>query len=198
MKVKQKNIRIFDINIEDEQEFFEYFEKNLIILKEYFLFLSGKITPTIENYLHEKGICFKDINGCDIKSFQKHGNSHVLNSPEKVAQSSVVVQEKNVCETIKPKIVNKTLRSGEEIIHDGSVVVFGRVNSGAKIISEGSVEVFGVVDGMIQCDGDYMILKGINKGHVIFNGDILDNEEFDDKLKKVIKHSEGYMIKDVF
>ena len=198
MKVKQKNIRIFDINIEDEQEFFEYFEKNLIILKEYFLFLSGEITPAIENYLNEKGISFKDANGCDIKSFQKNGNSHVLNNSEKIVQNQIVIQEENVCEAIKPKLVNKTLRSGEEIIHDGGVTVFGRVNSGAKIMSEGNVEIFGLVDGMVQCDGDYMILKGINKGHVIFNGDILDNEEFDDKLKKVIKHSGGYMIKDVF
>ena len=43
-----------------------------------------------------------------------------------------------------------------------------------------------------------MILKGIGKGHVIFNGDILESEEFDDKLKKVVKLGDGYIIKDIF
>ncbi len=198
MKVKQKNVRVFDIYIESEQEFFEYFEKNLIILKEYFLFLTGEVTLKIEEYLNEHGVCFKNVNGCNIKSLQKNGNSSYLIEQNIQNISTVQEQHSVVTKEIKPKIINKPLRSGEEIVYDGNVIVFGRVNSGAKIISNGNVEVFGTVDGMIQCDGEYMILKEVKKGHIIFNGDILDNKEFDDNLKKVLKQGDSYVIKDIF
>lgn len=47
------------------------------------------------------------------------------------------------------KIVRGTLRSGQEIIWDGSVVVFGNVNPGARIVAGGNIIVKGACRGIV-------------------------------------------------
>lgn len=49
-----------------------------------------------------------------------------------------------------------TIRSGQRIVHDGPVVVFGDVNAGAEVFSEGDVAVFGTLRGLAHagCMGD--------------------------------------------
>ncbi|MDR2167986.1 MAG: hypothetical protein LBE35_09095 [Clostridiales bacterium] len=43
-----------------------------------------------------------------------------------------------------------SLRSGQTIIQNGSVVVMGDVNAGAEIVATGNVAVFGVVRGLVH------------------------------------------------
>jgi septum site-determining protein MinC len=49
-----------------------------------------------------------------------------------------------------------TIRSGQRIVHDGPVVVFGDVNAGAEVFSESDVAVFGTLRGLAHagCMGD--------------------------------------------
>ena len=47
-------------------------------------------------------------------------------------------------------LVQKTLRSGQSITHDGSVIVIGDVNPGAEVIAGGNVIVMGSVRGVIH------------------------------------------------
>lgn len=47
-------------------------------------------------------------------------------------------------------LVEKTLRSGQSITHDGSVVVVGDVNPGAEIIAGGNVVVMGSLRGVVH------------------------------------------------
>ena len=46
--------------------------------------------------------------------------------------------------------VNKTVRSGTRIEHDGHIVVLGDVNPGAEIIAEGSIIVWGRIRGVVH------------------------------------------------
>jgi septum site-determining protein MinC len=82
-------------------------------------------------------------------------------------------------------IISKPLRSGEEIITEDDIVVFARINSGAIIKTDGNAEIFGIVDGHIEVNGDYLILKNINKGEVIFNSESLDKTIFNGIIKKI-------------
>lgn len=50
----------------------------------------------------------------------------------------------------KAKIFRGTLRSGQVVNFDGSVVVVGDVNPGAKVIASGSVVVIGALRGMVH------------------------------------------------
>jgi septum site-determining protein MinC len=206
IKAKQKTIRIFDIKIENEADFFPYMDKNLILLKEYLLILSGDITPKITKYLDKNSICFMTTEDCNLKIKAKSNNttksdiiakgkSSVSNSKNQITINS---QPSDKIEKVETLLIEKPIRSGEEVIHDGDITIFGRVNSAAKVIAGGNVEVYGVIDGLVQCDGKYMIVKELGKGHIIFNGDILEREDFDGNLKKVTLTAEGVNIKDVF
>ncbi|PZV00006.1 MAG: septum site-determining protein MinC [Pseudanabaena sp.] len=50
--------------------------------------------------------------------------------------------------TDDPLYIKMTVRSGVEIRHSGSIIVFGDVNAGAELISEGDIIVCGKLKGM--------------------------------------------------
>ncbi len=199
IKAKQKTIRIFDISIDQEDEFFSYLNKNLILLKEFLLVLSGDVTKKTTKYLSENNICYVLAKDCHIKLSSKSNTEKIPKTQKpngtKKTQNITVVQENKVIKTL---LLEKPVRSGEEIVYDGDITIFGRVNSASKVIAEGNVEIYGTIDGVVQCDGDYMIVKEIGKGYIIFNGDILDRDRFDGKLKRITSSLSGVIIKDVF
>jgi len=205
MKVKQKKIRVFDIVVDKEAKFFEFMEKNLLLIKDYLLLVEGEVTPKIKEFLETNGLCFVLSNGCNIKKIDSAETSKNVKPKEEqkveTVQPQVIIQEQAVCHdslSQKTKVLNKPVRSGEVIEHDGDVVIFSRVNSGAKVISEGNITVFETIDGVIEANGDFIIVNSVGKGYVVFNGDILDKDNFSDgKMKKVIKTTGGYKVEDL-
>ena len=198
MKAKQKKIRVFDIVIDSEEKFFEYMNKNLILLKDYLLLIDGNVTEKIEEYLEENSLCYVLQQNCNIKTIQTE--SHPQPQPSEQETKVEIVKEVIYQESQKPqntKVINKPIRSGSVIESEGDVVIFSRVNSGAKVISEGNISIFGEIDGVIEASGDFAVIKSIGKGYVIFNGDILEKDDFDGGLKKVLKTEDGYKIEDL-
>ncbi|NLO75525.1 MAG: septum site-determining protein MinC [Clostridia bacterium] len=60
-------------------------------------------------------------------------------------------QETSATEFISPKpvyILNRNMRSGQNITFDGNVIVFGDVNPGAEIIATGFIMVMGTLRGI--------------------------------------------------
>ena len=59
-------------------------------------------------------------------------------------------------------LIQRTLRSGQSICHDGNVVVLGDVNPGAEIVASGNIIVMGSLRGVIHAgakgDAEAMIL----------------------------------------
>ncbi len=200
MKAKQKNLRIFEIEITDDASFFTYMEKNKILLKDFFLLIHGHISDDVVKYLDEEGFCYKLAKDCAIKTGSRQTTSEksAIIEQESTRQAQPAAKHTVVKETIKTLVIQQPIRSGVEVDHAGDVTIFGRVNSAAKVIAEGNVEVYGVIDGLVQCDGEYMIVKEVGKGHIIFNGEILDREHFDNKVKKITYGKEGVEIKDLF
>jgi len=209
VKAKQKTIRIFEIEIENEDDFFSYMAQNLILLKEYFLIIKGNTTPKIINYLDKNDLCFIKADECKLNLTSKTKSSDTrdtisTNNLEKSNERETITISSQSSDTIpyvkeiKTLLFEKTIRSGEEIISEGDITIFGRVNSAAKVISEGNVEIYGTIDGLVQCNGNYMIVKELGKGHIIFNGDILEREDFNGNLKKITYSSDGAVIRDIF
>jgi len=193
MKAKQKNIRVFELFIENDDEFFGYMQKNLILLKDYMLLLKGKVSDGVIEYMDSQNLCYKVVDNCNIKLQAKEVNTNI---PKKIELVQYVdgTQEKksNIL------IYHKPIRSGVVIDHDGDVSIFSRVNSAAKVISRGNLIVTGIIDGVVECDGAYMILKTIGEGYAIFNGDILDKDEFKDNILKIVKRGEEAPITEDF
>lgn len=53
-------------------------------------------------------------------------------------------------EEIEKLVVTKTIRSGQEVIHQGSVVIEGDVNPGAEVIAGGDIVVKGTCRGVVH------------------------------------------------
>ena len=199
MIVKQKNLRVFHIDIDKKDSFFEYFNKNRILLKEFFLLIDGKIDDNIIEFLENENICFKDISKCSLRlsSVKKDIEISEEEVPPKVKKKREEIIE--IVSTDKLKIYERPIRSGEEINEDLPVVVFGRINSGAKLFCTQSISIYGIIDGLVQCDGDYIVLTGIGShGNLIFNGEIIEKESLkQDILQKITYHNSTLEIKEV-
>lgn len=199
MKVTQKNVRVFHIEIDDEASFFDYFRKNSLLLKEFFLLVEGNITKNIAFVLEQSGVCYKEINNCAIRfGGIKKETPSLEEAP--VKQESVVEPVIEQAKQLpKLKLYDRPIRSGEEIVESLPIVIFGRVNSGAKVFCEESMSIYGIIDGLVQCDGDYIVLSGISpRGHLIFNGEIVDREMLKQNvLQKIVMRDNVIEIKEV-
>lgn len=197
MVVKQKNLRVFHINIDDKDSFIEYFNKNRVLLKEFFLLIEGKMDEEISNILNESAICFKDISACQLRM------SNVRKEIEPVVEEKPIEKKKEILLINEPveklKVYDRPIRSGEEINEDLPVVVFGRINSGAKLFSTQCVSVYGTIDGLVQSDGEYIVLQGIGShGNLIFNGEIIDRDTLKEGvLQKITYHNQKVEIKEI-
>ncbi|MBP6498103.1 MAG: septum site-determining protein MinC [Campylobacteraceae bacterium] len=197
MKVTQKNVRVFHIIIDDEEAFLDYFRKNSILLKEFFLLIEGNITKSIAFVLDQNGICYKDISTCSIRLGVIKTQAPLIEEERK--EEKAIENVVAVVPSIKSKLYDRPIRSGEEISEHVPTVIFGRVNSGAKVFCEESLSVYGVIDGLVQCDGEYVIVNGISpRGNLIFNGEIIDKDRVKQGvLQKIVSRDGVIEIKDV-
>lgn len=91
------------------------------------------------------------------KMFHRHGMlfSTDFKEPNFGAQEKVSApvpeKEIQIIEKVKPMLVlNKTIRGGQEVRTESSVLIFGNVNPGAQIIAGGSVDIRGTCRGMVH------------------------------------------------
>ncbi len=202
MNAKQKKIRVFELYIDNEEKFYEYMNKNLILLKDYLLLVDGNITESIINFLEENLLCYILKTDCNLRTIQTSQQKEQV-QPNKTPQTTkkveiikeVIYQDREI--DANTLVINKPIRSGAIVENESDIVVFSRVNSGAKVIGESNVSIFGEIDGVVEANGEYLVIKSINKGYVIFNGDILEKDNFDGSLKKVIKTKDGYKVEDL-
>jgi len=87
--------------------------------------------------------------------FHRHGMLFSENLPVTKPKFSPppapVVEQQVEKEKVKPTlVVNRTLRGGQEVRTESSVLVFGNVNPGAQIIAGGSIDIRGTCRGMVH------------------------------------------------
>lgn len=178
------------MEISNESEFLDYFEKNKLLFKEFFLLLEGDVSRKIQDTLSAGGYCFYDITQCKVRLGNVKEPQNPIVPKEKNSSKEEI---KNVQEpSYKMKVFDKPIRSGEEFSEDLPVSVFGRVNSGAKLFCSQNVTVYGIIDGLVQCDGEYMILQGLSqRGNVIFHGEIVEKNMLREGVLQKISMCDG-------
>ncbi len=153
MLVKQFTIRAFEINIESQEEFLDFFTKNREIIQKYFLIINGKVTENIKKILKEEKILFT-VGTLKNNSFVK--NCHI--------QEIKAVEEK------ESKIFNFPIRSGMEIKSNSDIILLKRANSASSIQTDGNFIALDTVEGKVECNGEFMFLKASPKALILFNG----------------------------
>ncbi len=96
-----------------------------------------------------------------------HVNSDVFNEQEQIEVENLLSQYGMTLEILSPQIENyiiepeqsmadhvmvieQTVRGGQEIIYDGSILVKGNVNPGAQVIAGGNIEIEGTCRGLVH------------------------------------------------
>ena len=171
--MRQKTIRVFEID--DFDSLVKVVESKYELIKNYF-FLLKKRDKKIEEYLKLKNLSFFIINDESFRISK---------------EIKEVVIEKEVIKENKTLIFDRIIRSGEEINSENNLIFLNRINAGAKIKSSGNIEVYGDCEGMIECEGDYLIVKKNKKGIIFFKGvEIKEIDKltiFTEKFKKVLE-----------
>ena len=194
MKVKQQTLKGFEFEIDDEAAFEEYYEKNAPLLKGHLLILRGKVGSSVQDFLDKRSVGYVNANEKDIVTRKKREDAVVEASVAKPLVNKVLSQETAVIP--ENCVYHRTIRSGEEIESDSDLVFFSRINSGAVIESSRSIQIFGIIDGLVRSDGEYLILREIGKGTVVFHGEELSKSQLDGQLK-LIQYKDGIIIKDI-
>ncbi len=212
MRIKQRNLRVFHAVIDDEKNFLEFLDKNTPLLREFFLLIEGEITKDIVSYLQKSDICFKDMSDCDLKpSSLKRGAEGALEDRGKLKQESLPDRSEEVdkdakkTETVESdgkvgvEVFNRPIRSGEELHLRSDGIIFGRVNSGAKLFCDKSLTLYGIIDGFVQCDGDFIILRGLSsKGVLLFGGELISSDLLrSDKLQKITSSGREIRVEEI-
>ena len=171
--MKQKTIRVFEVY--DFDSLVKVVESKYELIKNYF-FLLKKRDKNIEEYLKLKNLSFFIVND---ESFT------INKEPKKI------IIEKEVIKQNKTLIFDRIIRSGEEINSKNNLIFLNRINAGAKIKSSGNIEIYAECEGMIECEGDYLIVKRNKKGLIFFKGvEIKEVDKltiFTEKFKKVLE-----------
>ena len=174
MRVKQYSIRVFEINIESESDFIEFIEQNITIIKGYLLYLKGNISLNIETFLKNLSISYikeLNINKRNSKEFIIKKDSHF-------------------------KVIDEVIRSGQEINYSGDILLLDRVNSGAKIKVGGNFISLSKVEGDIESEGNFMLLKITSKAKIIFNSMDITEELQENKFYEIRKKDNDIDIKE--
>ncbi len=112
--------------------------------------------------LKDKDKYSKDIT--EIVSFVekmgfKVGEILVGEMNQKIKQNTISIKEKlslvedkndNLHQLNPTKVIKKTVRSGQAIVHDGDVMLIGNLNDGGEIISSGNVVIIGEARGVVR------------------------------------------------
>ena len=192
MKVKQQTLKGFECEIDDAEAFKSYYTKNAPLMQGHLLILQGHVDDEIKHFLDEKNAIYIDANEKTLLTRKKRSTA-VLELPDtQEVFSSTSIQKKGA-----NTVYHRPIRSGEAIESESPLLFFGRINSGALIESRASVQVFGIIDGLVRSDGEYLLLKEIGKGNVVFHGEELDKSQFNGQLKLVEYKNGAIMVKEV-
>ena len=160
MKSYQYSVRVYEVHInsrKDEEDFKAQIEKNYELLKNRLIVVNGIFNDRIKSLLDAKNLKYiHNIELTDIKNKKE--------SKKEENRSSGL------------KIVNSIVRSGQEIVTNGDLLILNRVNSGAMIKAEGNLIATKVIEGNIECNGNFMLINASKKANVIFNGIMLNQD----------------------
>ncbi|MDQ7062285.1 MAG: hypothetical protein Q9M43_14650 [Sulfurimonas sp.] len=192
MTTKQASIKILDVTLSTNENFIAYFNKNHIIFKNHLIVLHGEINDVIESYLKDKELNFVVNVAFKKASFQKEISDEKIKEkviPQEAPKLEPIPEAPKTKTTLK--VLDKLIRSGQELKLAGDLLLLNRVNSGGTINIEGNLIITEIVEGSIRCNGDFMMLKASPKANIVFHEVEVDNTYLSERLNRVeLKNNE--------
>lgn len=113
--------------------------------------LHKSVRQGLGSYLQSKGLNLTDSTKKGTAAAVRPNTGHA----DAVPQSNSGKNEGD-CQQVM-KVINRTVRNGEEITSQGSLMICGNVNPGAKLVAVGSIDIRGNCRGIVHAGamGDY-------------------------------------------
>ena len=182
MKSNQYSVKVFETNIEDEAQFISFIDANYELFKNHLISIKGFMSKDIIDYLNNKHLVF--VNNLDLPRAKATKIPFVApKQEEKVEEKHEKVQIKLKTQALK--IIDKPLRSGQTIEHNGDILLLERVNSGAKVTAQGSIIALNLIGGDLVSNGEFIIIPESKKTNILFHGVMIDTVLLKYKLNKI-------------
>lgn len=187
MQVRQQKIASFICDNSDNDAALLYIEKNAPLLQGFLLIFSHEMSEKLKERCHNWKLCFSVSKECKLN--QKVSLEKLPKKDESVEEVAV---EKNANQQIF-----RNIRSGESLHCEGDLLIHGNINDGAMITTAGSLTVFGIIQGDINCEGEYLIFSICNRGKILFQGIQINDYIENDRLKMITKIDEMITVKEL-
>ena len=119
--------------------------------------LSAKNEAALRKLFHQHGVLFRveDLSEVTPKSAPKKAAPPPPSQEEPKAETPAIVPAVAPAAAVPPEekrmlVINRTVRGGQEIQSQGSIMICGNVNPGAQIIAGGSIDIRGTCKGMVH------------------------------------------------
>ena len=190
MKTKQSSVKVLDVTLTNNDEFVTFFDRNYINFQNHLIVIHGETNEFIEKYLHDKNLNFMVNVAFKKAKAVKEIPSPLIETPSEVQKKEEIPVAVPKAKTTL-KVLDKLIRSGQELNIESDLLLLNRVNSGGKINIEGNLIITEIVEGSIRCNGDFMMLKASEKANIVFHGVEVDNTYLNERLNRVeLKNNE--------
>ncbi|NQY22119.1 MAG: hypothetical protein HRT40_12585 [Campylobacteraceae bacterium] len=189
MRTRQYSVKVCEMTLTNENEFISFFDINHELFKDYLIVINGKSSQMIQDYLNEKDIKYL-FNVNLPKSQGRITAEKVIQEQQEIHE----IKQKKITEELSKlsnrlqnnlKVRDTLVRSGQELNIKGDLLLLNRVNSGATINIDGNLIITQIVDGLIKCNGNFMIIKTSSKANILFHNQEIEYESLMDRLNKI-------------
>ena len=190
MKTKQSSVKVLDITLTNNDEFVTFFDRNYVVFQNHLIVLHGESNAFIEKYLNDKKLNFM-VNAAFKKArpIQEIQVQETRTPKELPKKEAPLILEPKTKTTLK--VLDKLVRSGQELNIESDLLLLNRVNSGGTININGNLIITEIVEGSIRCNGDFMMLKSSPKANIVFHEVEVDNKYLTERLNRVeLKNNE--------
>ena len=134
---------------------FKFFEKGTVIHLDAD-WLSELQKEKLEKLFDEYGLILQNAENDD--SAENHATADNANSD---------AADNGMKMPLKTTVINQTIRNGQEVISDGSVVINGNVNPGATVIAAGNIDIHGACRGIVHAGAFGNIKATVSASYLI-------------------------------
>jgi len=195
LKSNQYSVKVYETTVEDEEKFIEFFNTNYTLFKDHLIVIQGSLSKEIKLYLKQKSLIY--IQNIDLpKGRNRKAIEEEFLEERRESAVSMQIAEAEL-RKLSSKLQNnltvldKMIRSGQDVHIDGDLLLLNRVNSGATLNIRGNLIITNVVEGLIRCSGNFMMLTASPKANIIFHGVEVENDLLENKLNRVeLKNNE--------
>ncbi|KIM09116.1 MAG: hypothetical protein KU28_00280 [Sulfurovum sp. PC08-66] len=157
MHTRQLKLNAFVLAPATPTELHDFLTKNAPLLADTLLLFATPLTPESRVLLEGHGLHY-----CESMNIEKLPSTTTkVQLPQPKAQA---------------RLIDKSIRSGERIMHEGDLVINANINDGAWVYAKGSLTLLGSIEGDVECDGAYMILSPSKRGKIRFQGQFIQDK----------------------